>query len=200
MSILPRLLYLFMSLPVRIPTNQFHEWDKQISHFIWNGKKTRIRHKTLSINKEKGGVSLPNLRNYYYSAQLKNVILWCDSRYEAKWRDMERECRGIPIQAMIGDYKLMMAKQEHLNPLISFTLRTWFDVLKKLKSWNQLKKFRWIEYDTDFKPNGMDSRFKFWTNKGITTYHNIMEKSALQSFQELRGKYNLGKHDFFRYL
>ncbi len=137
-----------------------------------------------------------NLRDCYYSAQLKNVILWCDSRYEAKWGDMERECRGIPIQAMIGDYKLMMANQEHLNPLISFALCTWFAVLKKLKLWNQLKKFRWIKYDTDFKPNGRDSIFKFWTNKGILIYPNVMEKSALQSFRELRGKYNLEKHDF----
>lgn len=36
-TVLPRLLYLFMSLPVGVPNNQFQEWDKQNSRFIWNG-------------------------------------------------------------------------------------------------------------------------------------------------------------------
>ena len=43
MSVLPRLSYLFMSLLVKFPTSQFQEWDKQISRFIWNGKKPRIK-------------------------------------------------------------------------------------------------------------------------------------------------------------
>lgn len=34
MSILPKLSYLFMSLPIKIPISQFQEWDKQISRFI----------------------------------------------------------------------------------------------------------------------------------------------------------------------
>lgn len=84
MSILPRQLYVFISLPVQVPTNQFHEWVKQISRFIWNGKKPRIKYSTLIISKEGGGMSLPNLRDYYYSAQLKTIVLWCDSGYEAK--------------------------------------------------------------------------------------------------------------------
>lgn len=80
-----------MSLPVKIPVNHFHEWDKKISRFIWKRKKPRIRHSVLTIIKEKGGMSLANLRDYYYSAQLKAVIPCCDSKYEAKWKDMERK-------------------------------------------------------------------------------------------------------------
>ena len=86
-----------MSLPVKIPTSQFHEWDKQISRFIWKGKKQRVKYSTLTISKEKGGMSLPNLRDYYYSPQLKTVILWCDNNYEAKWKDMERKCKDTSI-------------------------------------------------------------------------------------------------------
>lgn len=99
---------------------------------------------------------------------------------------------------MIGDYKLMTNLQEHLSPIVSFTLHTWFGVVKQFKLWNQLKKIRWVEHDTDFKPNDMDSRFKYWTNKGITAYCNIMEKNMLQSFQALREKYNLENYDFFQ--
>ena len=54
-------------------------------------------------------MSLPSLRDYYYSSQLKPTAFWCDSGYEAKWNEMDSECKGIPILAMIGDYKLTIA-------------------------------------------------------------------------------------------
>jgi len=65
MKILPRLLYLFQSLPVNIPIQQFIEWDKLFSRFIWKGKKPRIRFKTLQLLKGKGGMALPCLSDYF---------------------------------------------------------------------------------------------------------------------------------------
>lgn len=41
MIILPKLLYLYQSLPVEIPNQQFLEWNKLISRFLWQGKKTQ---------------------------------------------------------------------------------------------------------------------------------------------------------------
>lgn len=54
MNILPRLLYLFQSLPVNIPMQQFVEWDKLFSRFICQGRKPRIRFKTPQLLKGKG--------------------------------------------------------------------------------------------------------------------------------------------------
>lgn len=105
MSILPKLLYPFFALPVRVPISQFQEWDKQISQFIWGGRKPRVKYSTMTISKEGGGMALPNLKDYFYSAQIRTVVDWCDSCYEAKWKDIESESNGIPIQAMIGDFK-----------------------------------------------------------------------------------------------
>lgn len=42
MVILPRLLYLFQSLPCEIPEQQFMEWDKLISRYIWMGKNLEL--------------------------------------------------------------------------------------------------------------------------------------------------------------
>ena len=53
MNILPRLLYIFRTLPVEINDNQFREWDKWISRFIWQGKKPRIRFSILQLKKKK---------------------------------------------------------------------------------------------------------------------------------------------------
>lgn len=62
MSVLPKLLYLFRTLPVEVPDSQFEEWDKQISRFIWQGKRPRIRYNTMQIKKEEGdGPALPEI-------------------------------------------------------------------------------------------------------------------------------------------
>lgn len=53
MNILPRMLYLFQCLPVKIPSKQFLEWDRLIARYLWQGKRARIKFKTLQLRKEK---------------------------------------------------------------------------------------------------------------------------------------------------
>lgn len=76
MNISPRLLFLFQSLPIVVPNYVFKMLDKIISKFIWKKKKARIRYRTLLCPKEKGGLNLPNLKNYYWAAQLRAIIMW----------------------------------------------------------------------------------------------------------------------------
>lgn len=59
MNTLPRVLYLFQSLPLEAPEKQFQEWDRLISRYIWAGKKPRIQYKILQLSEEKGGLALP---------------------------------------------------------------------------------------------------------------------------------------------
>lgn len=200
MNILPRLLYLFMSLPVKVPPKQFIEWDKQISRFIWNGRKPRTKYATLLLSKDRGGMSLPNLIDYFYAAQLKPLISLCDNRIEAKWKDLETNDEDIPLQALLGDRKLAKSKIDKLDPVSAFTLQNWLTIVKQLKIEKQSKILRWIAYDTAFIPGEMDQRFKHWTYIGITSFCKIMEGNNLQSFQALKDTYDLENLDFFRYL
>ena len=103
MNILPRLLYLFQSLPIEIPPKQFREWDKRISRFIWNRKRPRTRYTTLQLPKNCGGMALPNLKDYYVSAQLRPLLCWYNSEYESKWKDIGTTLTEIPIQSVLGN-------------------------------------------------------------------------------------------------
>lgn len=67
-NVLPRLLYLFQSLPVEVTEGEFREWDKMISRYIWQGQRRRIRYRTLQLPKNKGGLALPCLKSYYQAA------------------------------------------------------------------------------------------------------------------------------------
>lgn len=56
-NMLPRLL------PVKICDEKFKEWNKRVSRFIWNGKKPRIRYRTLQLPKDRGGLALPYFKD-----------------------------------------------------------------------------------------------------------------------------------------
>ncbi len=73
MIILPRLLFLFQSLPVWVPVSAFNKLEKIISKFVLQNKSPRIRLKIIMSNKDGGGLNLPNLRCYYWAAQLRAI-------------------------------------------------------------------------------------------------------------------------------
>ena len=62
-----------------------------------------------------------------------------------------------------------------------------------IKDINQLK---WLSFDSSFKPKEYDRGFKPWLTKGITAWCTLEEKGELESFQNMKDKYNLAKHDF----
>lgn len=82
MNIPQKVLYIFQSLPLEAPEKQLQEWDRLISRYIWAGKKPRIRYKILQLSKEKGGLALPILKDYYKAAQLRPLIGWCTPSYK----------------------------------------------------------------------------------------------------------------------
>lgn len=85
MNILPRLLFLFQSLPIMVLGSTFKLLDKSIAKFLWQNKKARIKYKTLLSPKDMEGLNLPNLRNYYWAAQLRSLILWMTKHKDIIW-------------------------------------------------------------------------------------------------------------------
>lgn len=200
MNVLPRLLLLFQSLPVEVPPKQFGDWNRTISSFIWGKQKPRIRFQTLQLPKDKGGMALPCLEDYYRAAQLRSLVCWWDPVCDAKWKDLEQSQISIPLQSILGEKTLLKKHLKELSNLMAAPLNIWHKLLKNKEFERNARILRWVKYDTEFAPAGLDGRFKHWTNSGITSYCIISSTDGLVTFKKLMDTYNLGKEDFFRYL
>lgn len=131
MNVLPRLLYVFLSLPIRIPESQFSAWNKLMSRYIWAGAKPRIKFRTLQLDKERGGLALPDFKQYYRAAQLRYTVYWCSPAYQAKWKHIEFNSGKVPPPAKLGGEEFTDLKEDNTN--LRDTLKTWFEIVKKNK-------------------------------------------------------------------
>uniref|UniRef100_A0A803TZX7 Reverse transcriptase domain-containing protein n=1 Tax=Anolis carolinensis TaxID=28377 RepID=A0A803TZX7_ANOCA len=70
------MLYLFQNIPIIGTLKPFSDWRKDISRFIWQGRKPRIKLKNLSDDRTRGGMNLPDLRLYYESTAISWIKDW----------------------------------------------------------------------------------------------------------------------------
>lgn len=153
MNVLPRLLYLFQAIPIKLPKSFFVTYKRICRAFIWSSKTPRLSWERLTLPKSQGGLNLPDIQKYHWACHLTRIVDWHLHGSNKDWIQLENAFSQIPVAHIPWLNPSSIPKDLKTHPLINATTLQFKNASSKLN----FKPFRGpmtpLENNPDFQPD-----------------------------------------------
>ena len=173
MTILPKFLYLFQTIPIFLPKSFFQNLNKLISSFIWADRRPRINMRLLQEQKTDGGLALPNFQYYHWAANTHKLLYWFHSS-QSSWSTIEeKSCKGTSLSALLcSPYPSASASRYSKNPIVLASLKCWFQFRRHFK-FSSASTLGPVSLNHLFPPSLIDTAFSQWKMKGLKSISDL---------------------------